>query len=97
MFWSTRVDNFGKYEEVGSCSHHSKHFFLNMIRFIFCCHVYGSQSSICTSSLTLLVFSLKHAATEPAEEQARVTIGVNYEGTKQVCDILFPLIRTGGR
>ncbi|VDD93848.1 unnamed protein product [Enterobius vermicularis] len=41
-------------------------------------------------------FAFKHAATEPAEEQARVTIGVNYEGTKQVCDILFPLIRTGG-
>ncbi|MCP9261180.1 Carbonyl reductase [NADPH] 3 [Dirofilaria immitis] len=35
--------------------------------------------------------------TESPEEQARVTIGINYDGTKQVCDILFPLIRDGGR
>lgn len=42
-------------------------------------------------------FAFKQAATEPAEVQARVTISVNYEGTKQVCNILFPLIRSGGR
>uniref|UniRef100_A0A183E930 Carbonyl reductase [NADPH] 3 n=1 Tax=Gongylonema pulchrum TaxID=637853 RepID=A0A183E930_9BILA len=42
-------------------------------------------------------FAFKHDAKEPPEEQARVTIGVNYEGTKQVCDVLFPLIRNGGR
>lgn len=42
-------------------------------------------------------FAFKHAATEPPEEQARVTIGVNYEGTKQVSNILIPLLRDGGR
>lgn len=42
-------------------------------------------------------FAFKHNATEAAVVQARVTIGVNYEGTKQVCDALFPLIRNGGR
>ncbi|KHN85052.1 Carbonyl reductase [NADPH] 3 [Toxocara canis] len=42
-------------------------------------------------------FAFKNAATEPPEEQARVTIGVNYEGTKQTCDILFPLLRDNGR
>lgn len=42
-------------------------------------------------------FAFKHAATESAEEQARVTIDINYHGTRQVCDVLFPLIRSGGR
>ncbi|KAM3719939.1 Carbonyl reductase [Dirofilaria immitis] len=42
-------------------------------------------------------FAFKYSATESPEEQARVTIGINYDGTKQVCDILFPLIRDGGR
>uniref|UniRef100_A0A183U3K8 NAD(P)-binding protein n=1 Tax=Toxocara canis TaxID=6265 RepID=A0A183U3K8_TOXCA len=42
-------------------------------------------------------FDVLNAATEPPEEQARVTIGVNYEGTKQTCDILFPLLRDNGR
>uniref|UniRef100_F1L5Z3 carbonyl reductase (NADPH) n=1 Tax=Ascaris suum TaxID=6253 RepID=F1L5Z3_ASCSU len=42
-------------------------------------------------------FAFKNAATEPPDEQARVTIGINYEGTKQTCDILFPLLRGGGR
>lgn len=41
--------------------------------------------------------AFKHAATEPPEVQARVTIGVNYEGTKQVSDILIPILRDGGR
>ncbi|CAG9540122.1 unnamed protein product [Cercopithifilaria johnstoni] len=42
-------------------------------------------------------FAFKHAATESPEEQARVTIVVNCSGTKQVSNILFPLIRDGGR
>ncbi|VIO91364.1 Uncharacterized protein BM_BM10686 [Brugia malayi] len=42
-------------------------------------------------------FAFKNAATEPPEKQARVTIGINYNGTKQVSDILLPLIRDGGR
>uniref|UniRef100_A0A0R3RHX5 carbonyl reductase (NADPH) n=1 Tax=Elaeophora elaphi TaxID=1147741 RepID=A0A0R3RHX5_9BILA len=42
-------------------------------------------------------FAFKNAATESPEEQARVTIGINYDGTKQVSSILFPLIRDGGR
>ena len=29
--------------------------------------------------------------------QAKVTIGINYFGTKQACDILFPLLRPGAR
>uniref|UniRef100_A0A915Q1G7 carbonyl reductase (NADPH) n=1 Tax=Setaria digitata TaxID=48799 RepID=A0A915Q1G7_9BILA len=41
--------------------------------------------------------AFRYEATEPPEEQARITIGVNYEGTKQVSNILFPLIRDGGR
>ncbi|VDN55416.1 unnamed protein product [Dracunculus medinensis] len=42
-------------------------------------------------------FAFNHNASEPAELKARITIGTNYYGTKQVCDILFPLIRSGGR
>lgn len=53
------------------------------------------------SGLDVLVnnagFAFKHAATESPEEQARVTIGINYSGTKLVCSVLFPLIREGGR
>uniref|UniRef100_A0A1I8EAR9 carbonyl reductase (NADPH) n=1 Tax=Wuchereria bancrofti TaxID=6293 RepID=A0A1I8EAR9_WUCBA len=41
--------------------------------------------------------ALQNAASEPPEKQARVTIGINYNGTKQVSNILFPLIRGGGR
>ncbi|VDK87344.1 unnamed protein product [Litomosoides sigmodontis] len=42
-------------------------------------------------------FAFKNAAKESPEEQARVTIAINYDGTKQVCNVLFPLIRDGGR
>ena len=36
-------------------------------------------------------------ATEPCDQQADVTIGINYYGTKLVTSILLPLIRSGGR
>ncbi|VDK65520.1 unnamed protein product [Onchocerca ochengi] len=42
-------------------------------------------------------FAFKHSAKDSPEEQARVTIGINYEGTKQISNILFPLIRDGGK
>ncbi|KAH7698872.1 oxidoreductaseshort chain dehydrogenase/reductase family protein, partial [Aphelenchoides avenae] len=42
-------------------------------------------------------FAYKTAATESQVEQADVTIGINYYGTKLVSDALTPLIRAGGR
>jgi carbonyl reductase 1 len=42
-------------------------------------------------------FAFKQAATESAEEQANVTIGINYYGTKKVSTQLVPLIKKGGR
>ena len=39
----------------------------------------------------------KQAATEPAHIQARNTIDVNYYGTKQCCEVLFPLLNDGAR
>ncbi|PFH32021.1 putative carbonyl reductase 1 [Besnoitia besnoiti] len=42
-------------------------------------------------------FAFKRDATESKYEQAKKTIGVNYYGTKQVTDILLPLMRDGGR
>ena len=42
-------------------------------------------------------FAFKQDATESAEEQAEVTIGINYYGTKQVSSRLIPLVRSGGR
>jgi nucleoside-diphosphate-sugar epimerase len=42
-------------------------------------------------------FAFKQDATESAEEQANVTIGINYYGTKKVSTQLVPLIKKGGR
>uniref|UniRef100_A0AC34GTY5 Carbonyl reductase n=1 Tax=Panagrolaimus sp. ES5 TaxID=591445 RepID=A0AC34GTY5_9BILA len=42
-------------------------------------------------------FAFKQAATESAEEQANVTIAINYYGTKRVSTHLLPLIKSGGR
>ena len=41
--------------------------------------------------------AFKNAATEPMHVQAQVTIQTNYFGTKQVCDILFPILKPGAR
>jgi len=41
--------------------------------------------------------AFKNAATEPMHVQAQVTIQTNYFGTKQVCDILFPILKSGAR
>ena len=42
-------------------------------------------------------FAFKQDATESAEEQANVTIGINYYGTKKVSTQLVPLVKKGGR
>ncbi|KAI1722065.1 short chain dehydrogenase domain-containing protein [Ditylenchus destructor] len=42
-------------------------------------------------------FAFKSAATESAEEQAKITIDINYYGTKTASKHLVPLIRPGGR
>uniref|UniRef100_A0A7E4W2Y6 carbonyl reductase (NADPH) n=1 Tax=Panagrellus redivivus TaxID=6233 RepID=A0A7E4W2Y6_PANRE len=42
-------------------------------------------------------FAFKNDATESPEVQAKVTIGINYYGTKLVSNALIPLIRDGGR
>jgi len=42
-------------------------------------------------------FAFKHSATEPMHVQAKETIAVNYFGTKQCCETLFPLLRDGAR
>merc|ERR1712179_607397 len=36
-------------------------------------------------------------ATEPMDVQAEVTVKANYFGTKQTCDILFPILNPGAR
>ena len=36
-------------------------------------------------------------ATEPMHVQAEVTVTANYFGTKQTCDILFPILKPGAR
>ena len=41
--------------------------------------------------------AFKAAATEPMHVQAKVTIQTNYFGTKQTCDILFPILKPGAR
>uniref|UniRef100_A0A915N5E2 Uncharacterized protein n=1 Tax=Meloidogyne javanica TaxID=6303 RepID=A0A915N5E2_MELJA len=41
-------------------------------------------------------FAFKQNATEHASIQADITIGVNYYGTKNICNALIPLIRKGG-
>jgi len=42
-------------------------------------------------------FAFKHSATEPMHVQAKETIAVNYYGTKQCCEMLFPLLKDGAR
>jgi len=42
-------------------------------------------------------FAFKAAATEPFSEQAQVTVGINYWGTLNVCNALFPLLRSHAR
>ena len=42
-------------------------------------------------------FAFKSAATEPMHVQAKVTIQINYFGTKQACEILFPILKPGSR
>ena len=41
--------------------------------------------------------AFKNNATEPMHVQAKVTIQTNYFGTKQACDILFPILKPGAR
>lgn len=42
-------------------------------------------------------FAFKQSATEPLHVQAKETIGINFFGTKQCCELLFPLLRDGAR
>ncbi|CBZ51209.1 dehydrogenases with different specificities,related [Neospora caninum Liverpool] len=42
-------------------------------------------------------FAFKRNATESKYEQAEYTIGVNYFGTKQITETLFPIMRDGAR
>lgn len=42
-------------------------------------------------------FAFTVDATEPTGEQARVTVGINYFGTKEVCKYFIPLVKDGGR
>ena len=42
-------------------------------------------------------FAFKNAATEPIHVQAKETIAINYFGTKQCCEALFPLLKDGAR
>jgi len=42
-------------------------------------------------------FAFKNDATESPAEQAEVTIGINYYGTKTVSKHVVPLVRNGGR
>lgn len=41
--------------------------------------------------------AFKVSSTEPVSHQAKVTVRTNYWGTKEVCDILFPLLKSGAR
>ena len=41
--------------------------------------------------------AFKNAATEPMHVQAKQTIAVNYFGTKQACEILYPILKDGAR
>jgi len=41
--------------------------------------------------------AFKGSATEPFAEQARVTLGINYFGTKRVSEALLPLLKEGGK
>ncbi len=42
-------------------------------------------------------FAFNQDATEPFGQQAEVTVNINYFGTKQVCDYLFPLLKLEAR
>jgi len=41
--------------------------------------------------------AFKNAATEPMHVQAKQTIAVNYFGTKDACEILYPVLKDGAR
>ncbi|XP_003745103.1 carbonyl reductase [NADPH] 1 [Galendromus occidentalis] len=41
--------------------------------------------------------AFKRAATDPFDVQAEVTVRTNYFGTRNVCDILYPILRPGAR
>lgn len=41
--------------------------------------------------------AFKVSSTEPVSHQAKVTVRTNYWGTKEVCDILFPILKPGAR
>jgi len=41
--------------------------------------------------------AFKNAATEPMHVQAKQTIAVNYFGTKQACEIFYPILKDGAR
>jgi len=41
--------------------------------------------------------AFKHAATEPMHIQAEITLKTNYFGTKQTCEVLFPILNEGAR
>ena len=41
--------------------------------------------------------AFKNSATEPMGVQAEVTCKTNYWSTKNVCDLLFPILRPGAR
>jgi len=41
--------------------------------------------------------AFKDAATEPFSEQAEVTVKINYFSTLQVCETLFPILRSNAR
>ena len=41
--------------------------------------------------------AFKNAATKPMHVQAEITVKTNYFGTKQTCEILFPILNPGAR
>jgi len=42
-------------------------------------------------------FAFKNDTTEPFSEQAQITLGINYWGTLNVCNSVFPLLRSHAR
>ncbi|CAG9529621.1 unnamed protein product [Cercopithifilaria johnstoni] len=88
-------------KELGNKRHSDIHFHQFVITDRNSCENFASYLKKEHNGLDALInnagFAFKHAATESPEEQARVTIAINYNGTKQVSNILFPLIRDDGR
>lgn len=56
-------------------------------------HTYGGVDVLVNNA----GFAFKNAATEPMSVQAHITIGINYRGTRAVCEQLFPLLRPHAR